>query len=80
MNVNMKSLSRVRLLATPRTAAYQAPLSMGFSRQKSVRSAIQFHTGFPGGSDGRESAGNVGDGGSVPGLGRSPGEGNENPL
>ena len=30
----MKSLSRVRLLATPWTAAYQAPASMGFSRQK----------------------------------------------
>ena len=30
----MKSLSRVRLVATPRTAAYQAPLSMGFSRQE----------------------------------------------
>ena len=29
-----KSLSRVRLLATPRTIAYQAPLSMGFSRQE----------------------------------------------
>ena len=30
----MKSLSSVRLLATPRTAAYQAPPSMGFSRQE----------------------------------------------
>ena len=30
--VKMKSLSRVRLLATPRTAAYQAPPSMGFSK------------------------------------------------
>ena len=29
-----KSLSRVRLLATPWTAAHQAPPSMGFSRQK----------------------------------------------
>ena len=29
-----KSLSRVRPLATPWTAAYQAPLSMGFSRQE----------------------------------------------
>jgi len=29
-----QSLSRVRLLATPWTAAYQAPLSMGFSRQE----------------------------------------------
>jgi len=32
--VKGKSLSRVRLLATPWTAAYQAPLSMGFSRQE----------------------------------------------
>ena len=30
----MKSLSRVRLLATPWTAAYQAPPPMGFSRQQ----------------------------------------------
>ena len=32
MKVKVKSLSRVRLLATPWTAAYQAPLYMGFSR------------------------------------------------
>ena len=32
--VKVKSLSRVRLLATPWSAAYQAPLSMGFSRQE----------------------------------------------
>ena len=32
--VKGKSLSRVRLCATPWTAAYQAPLSMGFSRQE----------------------------------------------
>ena len=36
--------------------------------------------GFPGGSDGKASAYNVGDLGSIPGLGRSPGEGNSNPL
>ena len=30
----MKSLSHARLLATPWTAAYQAPASMGFSRQE----------------------------------------------
>ena len=35
---------------------------------------------FPGGSDGKESAGNIGDLGSIPGLERSPGEGNGNPL
>ena len=32
--VKVKSLGRVRLFATPWTAAYQAPLSMGFSRQE----------------------------------------------
>ena len=32
--VKVKSLSRVRLLATPWTVAFQAPLSMGFSRQE----------------------------------------------
>ena len=38
--VKMKALSRVRLLATPWTAAYQAPPSMGFSRQ-------EYWTGLP---------------------------------
>ena len=32
--VKVKSLSRVQLFATPWTEAYQAPLSMGFSRQE----------------------------------------------
>ena len=36
--------------------------------------------GFPGGSDGKESACNVGDLGSIPGLGRCPGGGHVNPL
>ena len=35
---------------------------------------------FPGGSDGKASARNAGDLGSIPGSGRSPGEGNGNPL
>jgi len=35
---------------------------------------------FPGGSDGKASADNAGDPGSILGLGRSPGEGNGNPL
>ena len=39
------------------------------------------HTwGFPSGSDGKESACNAGDLGSIPGLGRSPGGGPGNPL
>ena len=36
--------------------------------------------GFPGGLDGKESACNVGDLGSIPGLGRSPGEGKGYPV
>ena len=36
--------------------------------------------GFPGGSDGKESACNTGDQGSIPGSGRSPGGGHGNPL
>ena len=38
------------------------------------------HHGFPRGSEVKASASNVGDLGSIPGLGRSPGEGNGNPL
>ena len=36
--------------------------------------------GFPGGSEVKASASNVGDPGSIPGLGRFPAEGNGNPL
>ena len=36
--------------------------------------------GFPGGSEGKESAWNAGDPSSIPGLRRPPGEGNGNPL
>ena len=36
--------------------------------------------GYPGDSDGKESACNVGNLGSIPGLGRSPGRGHGNPL
>ena len=36
--------------------------------------------GFPGGSDGKASAYNAGDRGSIPGSGRSPGERDGNPL
>ena len=35
---------------------------------------------FPGSSDGKASACNAGDMGSIPGSGRSPGEGNDNPF
>ena len=38
------------------------------------------YRGFPGGSEGKASACNSGDLGSIPGSGRSPGEGNDTPL
>ena len=44
---------------------------------------MDIHTpslGFPGGSDGKASASNAGDPGSIPGSGRSLGEGNGNLL
>ena len=41
---------------------------------------IQGYGCFPGGSEDKASACNAGDPGSIPGLGRSPGEGNGNPL
>ena len=39
-----------------------------------------FNKPFPGGSEVKVSACNAGDLGSIPGLGRSPGDGNGNPL
>ena len=41
---------------------------------------IFMYTGFPGGSDCKESTCSAGDLGLIPGSGRSPGEGNGNPL
>ena len=48
------------------------------SRDQHLNTSVGF--GFPWWSDGKESTCNVGDLGSSPGLGRSPGEGNGNPL
>ena len=51
--------------------------------RKNVLTTTQLHsshTGFPGGSEVKASACNVGEAGSIPGSGRFPGEGNGNPL
>ena len=57
------------------------------SKQRGERDLISLHLGsllidlgFPGSSEVKASASNAGDPGSIPGLGRSPGEGNGNPL
>ena len=41
---------------------------------------VDLFSDFPGGSDSKTSAYNAGDPGLIPGLGRSPGEGNSNTL
>ena len=89
--VKVKSLSCVRLFETPRSAAYQAPRSMGFPRQEywsgvplpspvCIYTCIYINWGFPGGSVEKTSPANAGDLSSIPGSERSPGEGNGNPL
>ena len=73
-----QSCPTARLSATPWTAAYQAPQSMGFSRH-------EYWSGLPLPSpswwlSGKESACSAADAGLVPGSGRSPGEENGYPL
>ena len=53
--------------------------SMKYSKNK-IQIMYNLILGFPGDSEVKASACNVGDLGSIPGLGRSPGEGNGNPL
>ena len=53
---------------------------MQWYMRKAKCTTLQIILDFPGGSDGKASVYNVGDLGSIPGLGRSPGEGNGNPL
>ena len=59
-------------------------MAMGLENRLETRRPKTWHytelPGFPVSSDGKESALNVGDQGSIPGSGRSPGEGNGNPL
>ena len=74
--VKVKSLSRARLLATPWTAAYQAPPSMGFSRQEyGSGSPVPLVVKNP-----TANAGDTRDLGLIPGWRRSPGGGHGNPL
>ena len=49
-------------------------------KRKLKKHTIELSRGVPGGPDSKESACNTGDLGSIPGLGRSPEEGNGNPL
>ena len=48
--------------------------------EKHLMMYVNIFLGFPSSTDGKESACNAGDSGSIPGWGRSPGEWNGNPL
>ena len=72
----MSSLSR---------RAEGAPQGLFYNGANPIHEGSTFLTlsnskGFPGGSEVKASASDVGDLGSIPGSGRSPGEGNGNPL
>ena len=75
--MKVKSLSRARLLATLWTAAYQAPPSMGFSRQEDwsgvplpwASQMALVAENLPANAE------DLRDEGSIPGSGRSPGGG-----
>ena len=61
----------------------ESKLAFPYNITTETTSIFAYHfilSGFPGCSDGKESASNAGDPGSMPGSGRSPGEGNGNPL
>ena len=51
-----------------------------FTGENREKTDLRRGRGFPGGSDSKASAYNAGDLGLIPGWGRSPGEGNGNPL
>ena len=53
---------------------------VGWRKDEGFCELLENWRGFPGGSEGKESACNPGDLGVSPGLGRSPGEGNGYPL
>ena len=52
-------------------------IQISFVRMYYTHQEISDIINFPGGSDGKASTYNAGDPASIPGLGRSPGEGNE---
>ena len=57
-----------------------SPVILRLNSESTIKILFVSLKGFPGGSDGKESACNAGDLGLIPGLGRSPGEGDNYPL
>ena len=91
MSLLFNTLSRFITAFLPRSnhliSWLQSPFAVFLEpkKRKSVTTStfspfICCEVGFPGGSEDKVFAYNAGDPGSIPGLGRSPGEGNGNPL
>ena len=80
MNLLADVCSETHHYLRPRTTTHDHMLKCNHYSHTLYLNALQIIQGFPGGSDGKESACNTGDLGSIPELGRSPGEGNGNPL
>ena len=65
----------------PRTKNNVEDFTMQYKLQLQIWFLLfRYFLGIPGGSDGKASVYNAGDLGSIPGLGRSPGEGKGNPF
>ena len=73
-NISDRALSRLSVDSAPPVSPSTRLVETRFI------SALRLETSFPGGSAVKASAWKVGDAGSIPGSGRSPGEGNGNPL
>ena len=75
----MEKPGRVQSIGLQRVG-HNEQLHFHFHFYKSYSIKVIMDPDFPGGSNGKESACNAGDHGSIPGSGKSPGEGNGNPL
>ena len=67
-------------IPSPKSVTVTGFLSTSLGSARVIGSLFILSLGFPGGSLGKESACNVGDLDSIPGLGKSPGGENDNPL
>ena len=82
LNPSLSCLLHWQAGSLPLSSTLEAPKIVKAERIQ-MSAVITFLTtllSFPGGSDGTESACNVGDPGSIPGWGRSPGEGLPTPI
>ena len=83
LHAKERGLRRNRYTHPSQTSSLQKWETIGLSPSIigiSLWQPQQIIGGFPGSSDGKESASNAGDPDLTPGSGRSPGEGNGNPL